>query len=116
MAYDEHTAARFRDALSDHCGLDGVTEKRMMGGVCFLLNGNMIGGAERTKDGMRRFMFRVGKDNQTAGAAMPGAQVMEMGGRLMRGFFFVEEAGCDEKLLAQWILFTLDFVRALPPK
>jgi TfoX/Sxy family transcriptional regulator of competence genes len=57
MAHDEDLAARFRDGLA---GMAGVSEKRMMGGVCFFLHGNMIGGADRTKSGERRFMFRVG--------------------------------------------------------
>ena len=83
MAYDEELAERFRDALG---GRVGISEKRMMGGVCFLLNGNMIGGCDRTKSGERRFMFRVGKDNDEAAAELTGASPMIQGGRRMRGF------------------------------
>jgi len=113
MAYDEHTTARFREALGP---MTGLSEKRMMGGMCFVLNGNMIGGADRPKDGVSRFMFRVGKDNQHKGNAMPLAQPMEMAGRKMGGFFFVEADDCDEDLLRQWIALALNFVEKLPPK
>ena len=63
MAYDEILAMRVRDALG---GGKHVTEKRMMGGVCFLLKGNMVCGVDRTKAGEGRFMFRIGKDNPAA--------------------------------------------------
>ena len=60
MAVDDRLNDRFRSALGR---TEGISEKKMMGGMCFLLNGNMIGGADRTKDGTGRFMFRIGKDN-----------------------------------------------------
>ncbi|GAB5487123.1 MAG: hypothetical protein Pars2KO_06930 [Parasphingorhabdus sp.] len=113
MAYDEHTTLRFREALGP---MQGLSEKRMMGGMCFLLNGNMIGGADRPKDDVARFMFRIGKENQGKGEAMPLAQPMEMGGRPMGGFFFVEAGDCDQDLLKRWIALALSFVEDLPPK
>jgi len=60
VAYDEALAQRFRDTLH---GVRGVSEKRMMGGLCLFVDGNMIGGVDRTKDAADRFMFRVGKEN-----------------------------------------------------
>jgi len=118
MAYDELTTERFREALHAHLDdLSGVEEKRMMGGICFMLNGNMVGGADMEKEtGLRRFMFRMGKDNQAIGEKLPGAIPMEMGGRKMRGFFFVEEESCDDEALMQWIETTVGFVKTLPPK
>ena len=113
MAYDEKLASRFRDALN---GLDGISEKRMMGGVCFLLHGNMIGGADRTKDGVGRFMFRVGKENHSEAVLRSGAIAMVQGGRNMTGFFFVHDKDCDAATLNDWIAFALSFVAALPPK
>lgn len=113
MAYDEVTAARFRQALGPQ---QGLSEKRMMGGICFLLHGNMIGGADQSKDGAGRFMFRIGKDNQEKGNAMPLAQPMEMGGRMMGGFFFVDAGDCNEDLLRRWIALALRFVKELPAK
>lgn len=109
LAYDEILAERFRAALGD---MPNVTEKRMMGGVCFLV----IGGADRARDGGGRFMFRLGPDNDMAGHALPGAEPMVHGGRRMRGFFFVDEAACTDDVMAQWLALALDFVRVLPPK
>ena len=113
MAYDEETAMRFRDAIG---GLEGIEEKRMMGGVCFMLNGNMIGGADRAKDGTRRFMFRVGKENRAEGEKLPGAQPMEMGGRQMNGFFFVDADENDDAVVRQWLSLALAYNAELPPK
>ena len=113
MAYDEMLASRFRDALAE---MDGISEKRMMGGVCFLLNGNMIGGADRNKEGVGRFMFRVGKENHDAALARPNAVAMVQGGRNMTGFFFVNEDDCDAAILKDWIALALSFATALPPK
>lgn len=113
MAYDEHTTVRFRKALGPMADL---SEKRMMGGICFLLKGNMIGGADRPKGGVVRFMFRIGKENQNLVEAMPLAQPMDVGGRSMGGFFFVDADDCDDELLMRWISLALDFVKELPPK
>ena len=113
MAYDEELAQRFRDALGE---TENITEKRMMGGVCFLLNGNMVGGADKSKTGQRRFMFRVGKDNDAAACILPGAQPMVQGGREMRGFFLVDERDCAPKQMYWWIKLALDNAAALPPK
>lgn len=113
MAYDEELTGRFRATLN---GLEGVVEKRMMGGVCFMVNGNMLGGADRQKDGKRRFMFRVGKENQADALKRPGAEVMEMGGKRMAGFIFVDAESCDDRRLKSWIDLSLIYVAALPAK
>ena len=113
MAVDQDLNQRFRDALAD---AEGISEKRMMGGICFFLNGNMIGGADRTKDGQRRFMFRVGKENERAALSLPGAILMEQGGRRMGGMFFVEETACTEAVLQQWLSLATGFASTLPPR
>ena len=87
-----------------------------MGGLCFMLNGYMIGGADRTKEGLGRFLFRLGKDNEAGAQARPGAYIMEQGGRRMGGFVFVNEDDCSNKQLHGWIDLTLSFVGTLPPK
>ena len=112
MAYDELLAARLRDAI----GKRSVTEKRMMGGACFMVDGNMLGGADRQKDGAGRFMFCVGKDNEAEALSRPGAIPLEQGGRRMGGMVFVDEAACDDNALKNWITLALSFVDALPPK
>ncbi len=113
MAYDEELATRFRHALGERGNL---SERRMMGGVCFMLDGNMVGGADRQKDGRGRFMFRVGKDNMHHALQRPGATVMELGGRRMGGFLFVDAATCDGDALKAWIDLARSFVATLPPK
>jgi TfoX-like protein len=113
MAYDEELTDRFRGALDGHTD---ISEKRMMGGVCFLLSGNMIGGADRTMDGEGRFMFRVGKDNEAEALARDGAVIVEMGGRRMGGMVFVGEEACDNDALKDWLSLALGFVSTLPAK
>ena len=113
MAYDEELADRFRNALGS---FENISEKRMMGGTCFFLNGNMLGGADRSKEGMRRLMFRVGKDNLNEALERPGAAVMELGGRRMSGFVFVDATACDDQALNQWIALAQSFVGTLPAK
>ena len=113
MAYDEELTSRFREALG---GLPGVSEKKMMGGVCFLLDGNMVGGADRTRAGEGRFMFRVGRDNEDEALAREGAWIMEQGGRRMSGLVFVSEDACDDDALKDWVSLALSFVTTLPPK
>lgn len=113
MAYDEKLTKRMRHALS---GQGGISEKRMMGGVCFFLNGNMLGGADRSKEGVRRLMFRVGKVNMGEALDRPGAAVMTLGGRRMGGFVFVDAADCDDRTLASWIELARSFVDTLPAK
>ncbi|MDA0991991.1 MAG: TfoX/Sxy family protein [Verrucomicrobia bacterium] len=113
MAHDEQLAERFRKALGKKAG---VSEKKMMGGLCFLLNGNMVGGADRTKQGLGRFLFRLGKDNEAEALSRPGAYIMEQGGKRMGGFVFVNEDDCSDKDLRGWIDLTLGFVGKLPPK
>jgi hypothetical protein len=56
MPFDAHLADLMRDAVRDRPGID---EKKMFGGLCWMLNGNMLCGVEST-----RFMFRVGKDRE----------------------------------------------------
>ena len=112
MAYDEVLADRMRDALS---GRHHISEKRMMGGICFFVNGNRICGADRSKAGERRFMVRVGKGNDEA-ADLPGGAPMFMGDRPMPGFYFVDGDHCDDALLARWVDVAFRFAQSLPAK
>jgi len=113
MAYDEALTERMRHALKRR---KHISEKRMMGGVCFLLNGNMLSGADRPKDGVSRFMFRVGKDQQAEALTRPGARAMEQGGRRMTGLVFVDEQDCNEPELRAWLALASKFVSTLPVK
>ena len=113
MALDEDLNERLRSALKNRSGL---SEKKMMGGMCFLLNGHMIGGADRSKDGVGRFMFRIGKENHEMGLGLPGAQPMIQGGRTLSGLFFVAEDDCSEPVMVQWLKIAVAHALTLKPK
>ena len=114
MAADEQLTKRFYKALGRR---KGVTEKRMMGGICFMLDGNMIGGADRhTKTQYGRFMFRVGKDNEKEALSFPRTTTVEQGGRRMGGFIFVDADKCSEENLKSFAKLALRFVKTLPAK
>jgi TfoX/Sxy family transcriptional regulator of competence genes len=104
---NEVLAGRLRTALA---GRKGVSEKRMFGGVCFLLRGNMLCGTGKTD-----FMFRVGKAQDAQALARPGARPMDITGRKMPGFVWVDPA-CDARALARWVVLAEKYVAALPPK
>jgi len=101
----EKLAGRLRTALARR---KGITEKRMFGGTCFLLKGNMLCGT-----GSGDFMFRVGKEAHAKALARPGAKPMRMNGRLMQGFIWVSPG---TRALASWIKLAADYVAGLPPK
>jgi len=114
MAADDALTKRFYRAIGRR---KGVTEKSMMGGICFMLNGNMIGGADRhAKTQYGRFMFRVGKDNEKQALSFPGTTTVEQGGRRMGGLIFVDADNCDEANLKALAKLALSFVKTLPDK
>ena len=109
MAYDERLADELRAALGDRPGL---SERRMFGGLCLMLNGHMLCGTFR--DGG---MYRVGKDKEAAALALPHVRPMEMTGRRMGGLVEVDaEAIVDPELRAELLRLALGFVESLPPK
>jgi TfoX/Sxy family transcriptional regulator of competence genes len=107
MARDETMIARIGDELASR---RNVSEKRMFGGVCFFLNGNMLAAAGRVKG---RMLVRVGADQLDA-ALERGAKPMEMGGRTMKGYVFAYPR--DGRALKAWVAMAEKFVRTLPPK
>ena len=109
MAYDEGHLEIMRDLTT---GLDGITEKKMFGGVCFLQNGNMLCGVH--KDGG---MFRVGKDNETAALAVRGVDPLSFTGRKMGGLVDIsEETLGDDEALRELLVLSQSFVGQMPPK
>jgi TfoX/Sxy family transcriptional regulator of competence genes len=108
MALDEDFAGRVRKVLSS---THSVREVRMFGGLCFMLNGNMVAGT--SKHGL---LVRVGKDRYPDALARPGAKPMEMTGRSMEGYIFVDPAPRDEQTLRDWLELGVAFVKTLPPK
>ncbi|MDH3319121.1 MAG: TfoX/Sxy family protein [Betaproteobacteria bacterium] len=105
---NEALAARLRKALA---GRRRIAEKKMFGGVCFLLRGNMLCGM-----GEDKFMFRVGKAQDAAALKRAGAKPMDITGRVMKGFVWVDPKRCDARALKRWIAMAEDHVGKLPAK
>lgn len=109
MAHYESLADELRAAL---CDRTGISEKRMFGGLCLMLNGHMLCGTFR--DGG---MYRVGKQNEAAALALPHVRPMAVGGRRMGGLVEVDaEAIVDPDLRSRLLDLALGFVSGLPPK
>jgi hypothetical protein len=102
---------RRRLAASAKAPRSALTEKRMFGGVCFLLNGNMLCGA-----GKNGYMIRVDRGREAEAAALPGGRPVVMQGRAMAGFFWVDPEACDAKGLGGWLALAHDYVGKLPAK
>jgi len=105
---DENLAERIRAVLA---GTGSVREVRMFGGLCFMLNGNMVAGASK-----RGLLVRVGKDQHTRALARPDAKRMEMSGRPMEGYVFIDPPPRDEQTLREWLDLAVAFVNTLPAK
>ena len=101
-------AERVRQALA---GKRRITEKRMMGGTCFLWRDHMLCGT--AKPG---FLFRVGPGQYAKALARRGASPMILGGRRSKGFVWVDPAACDARTLRSWIVLAEGYVSTLPPK
>lgn len=113
MVQHDPTAQRVRAALM---GLPAISEKRMMGGICFFSHGHMLGGADRAPDGAGRLMFRVGKDGMADALSQPGATQVQLGRNKLGGFIYVEANAYDDRALAAWLSAALAFTAQLPPK
>jgi TfoX/Sxy family transcriptional regulator of competence genes len=110
MAYDEATAARVRKLLADHRYL---AEKKMMGGLCFMVNNTMC----CTVSGRGGMLIRVGPEAHARMLQEPHTSPMEMRGRIMTGFVRVAPEGYrTDAELKKWVKRALDFVAALPVK
>ena len=109
MSYDQEAAGRVRRMLSSR---DDVVEKKMVGGLSFLVNGNMCCGIAGPA-----LMVRVGRDGREQALREPYVQPMQFAGRTMAAFVRVDPAGfaADEEL-ARWLQRGLEFTASLPPK
>src|SRR3982750_1656015 len=110
MAYEEELAARIRDALA---GEPGLTEKKMFGGLAFLIGGNMAVAAS----GQGGLLGRVDPEQSDALVATTDATPMEMRGKAMRGWLRVSgEHVAAEDELARWVELGAGYARSLPAK
>ena len=110
VAYDEELAARVRQLVS---GEAGVAEKKMFGGLAFLVGGNMAVGVS----GQGGLLVRVDPEESDELVASTSAELMEMRGRSMRGWLRVAAADLDsDAALAEWVDRGTAYARSLPPK
>ena len=109
MAYDERLAERIRAALK---GRRGVSEKKMFGGIAFLVRGHMFCGVTH-----EALMVRVGPEAYSDALARPHAREMDFTGRPLEGMVYVDAPGVrTSRQLAAWIERGLRFARSLPAR
>ena len=110
MAYDEDLAHRIRELVSAEAAF---TEKKMFGGLAFLVGGNMAVAAS----GQGGLMVRVDPADTGALLAKPHARPFEMRGREMRGWLRVDPEGLRTKRqLAAWVTRGVAYAGSLPSK
>ncbi|MCB2111091.1 MAG: TfoX/Sxy family protein [Defluviimonas sp.] len=108
MAYDEGLAQIFRDDLSDL----PLVQKRMFGGLCFLVNGNMVAGVYPGGG-----MVRIARADRAAALAVPGAEEIRMGARVMAGMVGLPPAlMADDTRRGQLLALARAYVASLPAK
>jgi TfoX/Sxy family transcriptional regulator of competence genes len=110
MTYDEQLAERIRDLLR---GQRGLTEKKMFGGLAFLVGGNMAIAAS----GQGGILVRVDPDESDRLVATTSARPMEMRGREMSGWLRVDaDAVKTKRQLAKWVELGTSYAGSLPAK
>ncbi|MCG8616573.1 MAG: TfoX/Sxy family protein [Desulfobacterales bacterium] len=107
MAYDDTLAERIRELLRDE---PGIEEKKMFGGICVLLRGNMACGILNED-----LIVRVGPENYQVCLEMDHTRVFDITGRVMKNWVMVSKAGYVTNLAA-WVNRGLAFAETLPPK
>jgi TfoX/Sxy family transcriptional regulator of competence genes len=109
MAYDEELAERIRGLLPDV----PVTEKKMFGGLAFLVGGNMA----VTPSGQGGLLLRCDPADTDQLVGRPGASPMEMRGATMSGWLRVtDEAVAGDEALQRWVDIGTSYAATLPPK
>ena len=109
MAYDERLAERVRNMLAVR---PGYSERKMFGGLCFMLNGHMCCGIVGDE-----LMVRLAPDQYEDALARPYARPMDFTGRPMRGMVYVGTGGiAGDAALAEWVERGAGFAASLPAK
>ena len=109
MAYDEGLVQLLRDDLATAGPLE---EKRMFGGLCFMLDGHMLCGVSA-----QGAMFRVGKEREAEALSLEGVTEMAFTGRRMGGFVDADAgAMADDTRRARLLALARENVRSLPPR
>jgi len=108
VAYDERLATRVRDLLT---GDPALSERKMFGGLAFMLDGNMCCGIVGD-----RLMLRLGAELAEQALKRAHVQPMDFTGRPMTGMVFVAPEGLRGRALRTWVELATGFARTLPPK
>ena len=109
MAYDEKLATRIRDLVGSRAG---IQEKKMFGGIAFMLNGNMACGVNGTD-----MIVRLAPEETDDALAEPGVRLFDMTGRPMKGWILVAaQATTKAKDLRRWVDRGTAYAASLPPK
>jgi TfoX/Sxy family transcriptional regulator of competence genes len=109
MAYSKSLAARIQHIVGKR---RGIVEKKMFGGVCFLLEGNMLVGVWQNS-----LIARVGAGVAAEALTQEFVREFDVTGRPMKGWIVVDPDGIDtDQQLREWIERSLEFVRTLPRK
>ena len=109
MAFDATLVKRIDSLLRRR---RGITQKRMFGGLCFLVDGKMVCGVERD-----RMVVRVGPDRYDALLKEPHVKPMDFTGRPLRGFLYVLPEGLKRPAqLKRWVDTSFTYARSLPQK
>ena len=109
MAYDEGLALRIREVLDE---LSGLVEKKMFGGVGFMVQGNMACGVHKDK-----LIVRVGPERHEEAMSRPHTRPFDITGRPMKGWVMVVADGYEsDDDLKDWVQQGVDFALTLPPK
>ena len=110
MAFDEELAERVREALSAE-DAGRVDERRMFGGLAFLLDGRMFVGIVGDE-----LMVKLGVEGTVAALRREHVREMDFTGRPAKGMVFVQPAGLHGEALERWVHDAAAFARSLPPK
>ncbi|MGW7412123.1 TfoX/Sxy family protein [Streptomyces sp. NPDC054863] len=107
MAFDEVLAQRIKELLEP----EGVTAKKMFGGITFLLQGNAL--ANLYEEGL---MVRVGPDGMDEALARPGTRQLVFRGKEQNGWVVLAEETLDDDVLEEWLRRAIEITAELPPK
>lgn len=110
MPYDETLANKIRDGLKNK---RNITEKKMFGGLCFLLNGNMLCGADHKS----QLMIRTDPETYETELKHKHAHIMDFTGRPMKGMLYIHPDGTKRRdSIQKWLNKAIDYVKKLPKK
>ena len=108
MAYDTQLAQRIRQQFA---GRRDIAEKKMFGGLAFLLGGNMCCGVHESE-----MIVRLDAERTELALTQPGTRIFDLAGRPMKGWILVRAAVLDEDVLPKWVGVAVDYASRLPAK